>query len=71
MKKSYMYFLKRFAVVLQCAAVLVWIPVRSVPAQEGIGGKPGIVCPGNDGGEEGEPGIAPQDDWESLYEIPN
>lgn len=71
MKKSCMYFLKFFSVVLQCAAVLMWFPVSASPSPENIDRRPGIVCPGNEGGEEGEPGIAPQDDGEPLYEIPN
>lgn len=71
MKKSCLYFFKYFAAVLQCAAVLAWIPVSSVPAQEDISVKSGIVCSGNEDGKEGEPGITPQNDSEAFLEIPN
>lgn len=64
MKKTCMYFLKLFAAAFQCAAILSWIAVPSVPSPEDISGRPGIVRPGDKGGEY-EPGISPQDDWGS------
>lgn len=67
MKKSGMYFLKLFPVILQCAAIMMWLPPFPSPA--GIDGKPEIVYSEDEGSEKGEPGIAPQEDCGFTHEI--